>query len=372
MNRELSIAPRTKSDISSLSELKNVFEKLINKPFTLTGKTRTDGANIRKLISIALINNGLPVPAKVDDFTIIPPKKKGVPKLLIELIDTYIVSSGKSYNLQVWNRFPSSQSTLIEYADGSKIRIKDIRYVFVKIDTVNSLIESILILSPNYIESQFGKFGKPTIKHQLLISQRIRDKVISQSEPILWETDTNKVKKHMTSNKRQTKGNFNSPPTTGNIFSIEVLNSLISKNLIGFKIKAGATKNRGQLLEEKCLSLLGYSKETTDLLEGGYPDVRNQLLEIKIQDTQTIDLGKYSPEYEKVIVPDLQLTTKDVRYLIALTDKKDLTVKGIILMPGNALEKHFTFVSDTSFKCQRTIPMNFFERYKGLCVFNPE
>ncbi|MBN2758358.1 MAG: hypothetical protein JXR51_14385 [Bacteroidales bacterium] len=372
MNKELSIAPKSISDISSPTKLTKIFESLINQSFVLTGKTRTDGANIRKLISKVLIDNGLPDAASIDDYKIVPPKKKGVPKLLRELIDTYIVTSGNSYNLQVWNRFPNSQSTLIEYSDGSKVRTKDIRYVFVKIDTNNNLIESVLILSPDYIVNAFGKFGKPTIKHQLLVSQRIREGIINQAEPILIEPDTAKVKKIATSRNIILKTGFNNPPTKNQIFSIEKLKTIISKNLIGFKIKADTTKNRGQALEEKCLLLLGYEKDTNSLLEGGYPDIRNQLLEIKIQDAQTIDLGKYSPEFEEIINDELQLTTKDVRYLIALTDKDDLIIKGIILMPGEALEKHFTYVSDTSFKCQRAIPMSFFQKYIGRSITNPK
>ncbi len=196
MNKELSVVPKSKSSISSFSKLTSIFEKLVNKPFALTGKTRTDGANIRRLIAEALKNNGLPTPAEKSDYTIIPPKNKGVPKLLLELIDTYIVTSGNSYNLQVWNRFPNSQSTLIEYSDGSIIRTNEIRYVFVKIDVLKSIIESILILSPEYIENQFGNFGKPTIKHQLLISQLKRNEIVNSSEHIIFESDTPKIGKY--------------------------------------------------------------------------------------------------------------------------------------------------------------------------------
>ena len=228
-----------------------------------------------------------------------------------------------------------------------------------------------MILSPDYIEQTFGKFGKPTIKHQLLVSQKVRDEIITSKDKILFAPDTDKISKVSIQRNISLTTDFNSQPVANQLFSIEYLKAKFSKNLIGFKINADATKNRGQALEEKCLSLLGYKLNKNTLLEGGYPDVRNQMLEIKIQDTQTIDLGKYSPEYEDIIDNNLELTTKDVRYLIALTDKSDLTIKGIILMPGEALGNHFTYVSDTSFKCQRAIPMSFFEKHIGLCVFNP-
>lgn len=44
---------------------------------------------------------------------------------------------------------------------------------------------------------------------------------------------------------------------------------------------------------------------------------------------------------------------------------------GLIMCPGEELGKSFTYVAEKSFKCQRSIPMNFFEEFKGQVVFNP-
>ena len=38
------------------------------------------------------IKNGLPEGANEGEFEIVPPKKKGVPKMLRELVDTFIVT----------------------------------------------------------------------------------------------------------------------------------------------------------------------------------------------------------------------------------------------------------------------------------------
>ena len=56
--------------------------------------------------------------------------------------------------------------------------------------------------------------------------------------------------------------------------------------------------------------------------------------------------------------------------LIALTKKTGI-VTGIVLCPGEKLSEHFSFVSDTSYKCQRTIPMRFFDQFEGQAVYNP-
>lgn len=66
----------------------------------------------------------------------------------------------------------------------------------------------------------------------------------------------------------------------------------------------------------------------------------------------------------------MALTTEDIRYLIALTNSDGL-IEGLILAPGALLVNAFSFVSDTNYKCQRSIPMSFFDDYYGQAVFNP-
>ena len=119
------------------------------------------------------------------------------------------------------------------------------------------------------------------------------------------------------------------------------------------------------------MELLGYSTGKGENLVGGYPDIPNQLLEVKVQETQTVDLGRFTPEKEELVFPANNLTTFDVRYLIALTNGSTGIIEGIILAPGEKLGEFFTYVSDVSYKCQRSIPMSFFEKYSGQCVSNP-
>ena len=160
-------------------------------------------------------------------------------------------------------------------------------------------------------------------------------------------------------------------PNFNNLYSIKLLEEMVASKLIGKKLDSNATKNRGQSLERMTLGLLGYEMTSNEKLVGGFPDIPNQLLEVKVQDAQTVDLGKFTPEKEEVIVVGSNLTTFDVRYMIALTDPKTDIIEGIILAPGEKLGEIFTYVSDMSYKCQRTIPMEFFNSFKGQCVFNP-
>jgi len=54
---------------------------------------------------------------------------------------------------------------LVKYDSGASLKCNEVRYVFAKIDREKSKIASIVILTADYIETYFGKFGKPTIKH---------------------------------------------------------------------------------------------------------------------------------------------------------------------------------------------------------------
>lgn len=371
MDKLFKIPPQSPSMAMSIEKLIDSLKPLLGMPFHLTGKPRTDGSTLRKLVSKALMSSGISSEVTNENFEFIPPRKKGVPKLIREMVDTYIVTTGNSYNLQVWNRFPNSHSVLVKYANGDAIKCKDIRLIFIKIDTENNLIDSIVILTPEYIENTFGKFGKPTIKHQLLILPKQREAIIKRENSILSFPDTKNLTYRIRHTYESTPENMLKEPDFNNLFSIELLTEIVAKKLIGKTLEANDTKNRGQALERLVLQLLGYSEDNLQGLAGGYPDIPNQLLEVKVQDSQTVDLGKYSPETKEIIIEDSNITTGDIRYLIALTNPQTNIIEGIVLAPGERLGEVFSYVSDTSFKCQRSIPMPFFEKFKGKCVFNP-
>ena len=156
-------------------------------------------------------------------------------------------------------------------------------------------------------------------------------------------------------------------PQKGEILSLQCIKEKVG-SLVGTQLVVSDTKTKGQFLERVVTNLLGYS--TNDSLVGGYPDIPNQLLEVKVQDSPTVDLGKYSPSNPVVINNSMNLTTEDVRYLIALTDENG-NIEGLILSPGSCLGDAFTFVNDTNYKCQRSIPMSFFMDQQGKAIFNP-
>jgi len=372
MNKEFKTPPKSVDILTSPQKLVVYFSEIIGKPFMLTGKTRTDGSNIRKHIASVLEKYPLPELAEVGQFEVVPPKAKGVPKITREFIDTYIVTSGESYNLQVWNRLPASEILLIKYESGESLKCTDVRFVFVRVDVKKNTIASVVILTPEYIEQKFGKFGKPTVKQQLLISNKARKSILESKEKIISFSDSKKLSYLIRHDFLPPKTGMVTEPDIKNLFSIALIKQLVASKLLGFKLDAASTKNRGQALEKKVLELLGYEVKENDLLYGAFPDIKNQLLEVKVQDTQTVDLGRFSPAREEVVIEAPNITTFDVRYLIALTNPKTEIIEGIILSPGEKLGELFTFVSTESYKCQRTIPISFFDTHHGKAVFNPE
>ena len=371
MNPAFKSPPLSKAHLTAAKTIAQRLQPLIGTKFPLTGKSRTDGSSLRKLIAATLFQYDLPPEAPEESYFMIPEKGKGIPKLTREFLDTYIITSGKSYNLQVWNRIPNSDDIQIEYLNGKNLLAKDVRFVLIKIDITNHTIAAILVLTPDYIVEHFGKFGSPTIKHQLLVSHKMRARILNNQLPIYSKSDTKRVAAISAKKYSLPTQSFNEIPEKGQVFSIEVLIEKVAKELIGQKIDANSTKNRGQALELLCIQKLGYQVPEKFFLEGGYPDIRNQLLEIKIQDTQTVDLGKYTPEIEENILPSLNITTKDIRYFIALMNKETMIIEGIIICPGMKLGTDFNYVDGVSGKCQRAIKMSFFDKYIGQSVFNP-
>ena len=369
-NKKWNTPPANKSALSTSAQLATRLQTLVGQSFPLTLKSRTDGSNIRKLVAATLENHLLPEAAHIHDFEIVPPGRKGVPKLLREFIDTYIVTTGKKYNLQVWNRIPASESVQVQYSDGSVLSSRDVRYVFVPVDPITELIQSVVILSADYIQDAFGPFGTPTIKHQLIVPNRVRESILTQRPPVFMRPDTTRVSALATSSFVTPTSSIHDPPGAGKILGNGLIAEILSQHLLGLKIPPGATKNRGQTLERIVARLLGYAVGD-GLMAGGYPDIMNQLLEVKTQDSATVDLGLYSPQYEETLPSIPTVTTRDVRYLIALMESGASRIAGLIICGGDALGKHFSYVADKSYKCQRSIPMDFFRSLKGKSVFNP-
>lgn len=360
------LPPINKDCVPTGKELANRLQPLIGIKIPLTNKPRANGANLRKAI-IKVLDDGTIRTANKTEFSVVPLKGKGIPRILACLCESYIVTSGNTYNLQVWNRFPDSENDLIRYNDNQTIKCKDIRFIFVKVDCDTNEIQSVVIATPDYIVKNFGAFGVPTIKYQMIVSNLKRKDILNCAPFCYFKEDTANLQLYTSKKFFTPKQDLSEMPERNKILSLQCIKDRVCP-LIGKRLVVSDTKTKGQALERMVADLLGYS--TNNSLVGTYPDIPNQLLEIKVQDSPTIDLGMYSPSNPVVINSSMNLTTEDVRYLIALTDETGL-IQGLILAPGFYLVKAFTIVSDTNYKCQKSIPMSFFSNLQGKSVFNP-
>ncbi|HJT32177.1 MAG TPA: hypothetical protein VJ783_09050, partial [Pirellulales bacterium] len=247
----------------------------------------------------------------------------------------------------------------------------DVRLIFVRVHTARHKIRCIVVATPEYIVEHFGKFGKETVKEQLIILPRARQQVLSKKPPILFYPDEAALSRKFKSRIIPQKSRIHDNPAVATTLRLRTIRDFVQSQLIGKRILPSPTKNRGQQLEQMVAAGLGYQVTDVDVLIGGYPDIRHQALEVKIQDAPTVDLGRYSPQFDEQVEGCPGFTTQTVRYLIALTDPQTGTCQGAVLCPGRRLAEHFVYVAEKSFKCQRSIPMAFFDRFDGQAVFNP-
>ncbi|MDD2813485.1 MAG: hypothetical protein PHF53_08765, partial [Bacteroidales bacterium] len=227
MDKLFKLPPKSAADLTPPVQLSLNLSGLIGQEFHVTGKPRTDGSNVRKRIAQTLQSFQLPEAADINSYVIVPPKGKGVPRNVREFVDSYIVTTGDSYNLQVWNRIPDSESLLIDYESSSPLKCSDVRFVFVKINIEESLIESVIILTADYIVSHFGKFGKQTVKHQLLISPKARKAIYELGDRILTFPDSAKLKYLVKDEFTPPASDIAQEPDLNNLYSINQLKERI-------------------------------------------------------------------------------------------------------------------------------------------------
>ncbi len=125
-------------------------------------------------------------------------------------------------------------------------------------------------------------------------------------------------------------------------------------------------RNRGASLHRLICQHLGYADYRDD---GQFPDIRHQLLEVKLQTSPTIDLGLVCPDSdEKLDVPKIeghQIRHCDVRYALfyALTDGENITLTHLFLATGENFFTRFPKFQGKVLnkKLQIPLPADFFD-----------
>ena len=254
---------------------------------------------------------GYPIP---DSF------QKTQPRFPGQDFDTYIQ---KSNNLQIWNEEVSMER----------------RYVIIKLDEDDFVVKVKVITGKEL--AKYDTTGTLTQKYQAKINS------LDTACNLLSDKDTENLKE-LINDKFISLTNLipTDNPNKDSLISIKVIFEKL-KTLIGKKfvsLRADQERNRGYEIHKIVCDALGYISIKDD---GSFPDIKNQLIEVKFQTSPTIDLGLIRPDSnENLRIPkidDIQIKHSDIRYLIiyGTIDEKFTFIKQINLVTGEEFFKHF-------------------------------
>ncbi len=217
--------------------------------------------------------------------------KKTQPRFPGQMFDTY---TQKSNNLQVWNEELSASR----------------RYVIIRISNAD-VITRVKVVTGDTL-ALLDTTGTLTSKYQARCIPG------TQATELIAAKDTERLLPFVTPN--VVLGRIATPvlhPAADEILAIDTVFKRLAA-LVGRQFAdAGADqeRNRGAALHRLVCEALGYRSYQDD---GQFPDVRHQLLEVKLQTSPTIDLGLVTPEsVEPLDVPMIggqQIRHCDVRY----------------------------------------------------------
>lgn len=287
---------------------------------------RTRSKVVKSIICEAL---GYPIPKSF---------VKTHPKFPCQNFDVY---TQKSLNVQIWN----------EDLDFDR------RYVFLHV-TEDDLITDVRVITGKEL-SMYDKTGTLTHKYQALMTSLGKNMLFS-------ENDTDNIRHLIANNSLDlTKTNPNALPKEKQLLSIKVIyNKLLP--IVGKSIKyidSVQERNRGAELHKLICNQIGYSQYDDD---GTYPDITNQLIEIKLQTSPTIDLGRHSPEDDNIIInsSNMTFTSGDVRYVIfdAQHIQDRILLNNLYVVSGRDFTKYFPLFKGkvTNAKLQIPLPADFF------------
>lgn len=304
--------------------------------FTLKGVSlaglplRTRSKAVKQRICQAL---GYPVPSNF---------KRTQPRFPGQLFDTYIQ---KSNNLQIWNE---------ELAPTR-------RYVMIRVGE-NDVVTRVKVVTGDTL-ALLDTTGTLTQKYQArLIPGEAETELIADEDTDLLQpfvqpgVDLASVASPV------------NHPQAGQLLPIQQIFERL-RSLVGDRfadVGYDQERNRGAALHRLVCQHLGYADYRDD---GQFPDVRHQLLEVKLQTSPTIDLGLACADSQEALdVPKIegqQIRHCDVRYALfyAITDGDNVTLTHLFLTTGDKFFMRFPQFQGKVLnrKLQIPLPADFFD-----------
>ncbi|HEV7423722.1 MAG TPA: restriction endonuclease [Candidatus Paceibacterota bacterium] len=267
--------------------------------------------------------------------------EKTQPRFPGQCFDTYIQ---KSNNLQVWNE------------ELSPVR----RYVLIKVSG-KDLVEKVKVVTGDML-AILDTTGTLTQKYQARLTLK------NKTSELVSTSDTDRMK--IMINTFDTKIKLSDPTDHANsktLIPIEILYRRLIKILGKTFVDSRHVqeRNRGSLLHKLACQALGYKKYKDN---GQFPDIPNQLLEIKLQTSPTIDLGLVTPDSKDPLdtpkINGKQIRHCDVRYAIFSANLKGgkIIITNLFLVTGKDFFSRFPRFEGKVInkKLQIPLPADFF------------
>jgi len=267
--------------------------------------------------------------------------KRSQPRFPGQDFDTYVQ---KSNNLQVWNEKLSASR----------------RYVLIRVDDGDQ-ITRVKVVSGEEI-SPLDTTGTLTWKYQASVKPGDHLELVTETDTENLTPIVGKVP-HLPGSVTPVDD-----PTVGTLLPIADVFARL-QSLVGTNFPdRGSTqeRNRGGDLHKLVSSELGYSRHSDD---GQFPDVRHQLLEVKLQTSPTIDLGLVTPdsrdELDCPLIGCVVIRHCDVRYAIFYgeTNRNLVSITHLIVTTGEQFYTRFPKFQGNVLnkKIQIPLPSNFFD-----------
>lgn len=268
--------------------------------------------------------------------------KKTRPRFPGQFFDTYVQ---KSNNLQVWNE---------ELAAAR-------RYVLIRISAAG-LITRVKVVTGDML-ALLDTTGTLTQKYQArCIPGKQRTELIVAKDTELLRPFTS-----ATVNLKSVETPVRHPHA-GQLLPIAVLFERLRRLVdVSFEDTGhDQERNRGAALHRLACEALGYASYQDD---GQFPDVRHQLLEVKLQTSSTIDLGLVCPDSTEALdIPKIEgrkIRHCDVRYAVfyAQLNGDRVTLTHLFITTGEAFFSRFPQFQGKVLnrKLQIPLPAHFFE-----------
>jgi hypothetical protein len=268
--------------------------------------------------------------------------KRSKPKFPCQNLDVY---SQQSNNLQIWN----------QDIDLSR------RYAILGLDA-DGKVYAVRVISGEDL-ADLDTTGTLTIKYQARVPAiEAKTKFVEEDSPNLGLSPSEKP------TPIPAGVSASDAPVDGSLMTTEDLYKQI-ETIIGTtipKFQITQERKRGDALAKLVSKRLGYSTYQDN---GQFPDIPNQLLEVKLETSPTIDLGLHRPdslENVKFTYKGRTLSVKDMRYLIAVGKEKqdEVSIDGVFITSGDKFFDIFELFGGNvkNKKLQVPLPIDFFDK----------